>query len=64
MSRVIRIRRNSKHAEIAVPRGGAEPNDEIKLQLIAWLVSDLGRRLGVEEIEFAYEPEDRTDEKI
>ncbi len=59
---VIRIRRNSKHAEITVPKHPAEPSCEIKLKLIAWLVSDLGPKLGVEEIELAYDPDDGTDE--
>ncbi|HVK86786.1 MAG TPA: hypothetical protein VM513_21850 [Kofleriaceae bacterium] len=58
---VIRIKRHPKHAAITVPNREVEPTDEIKLRLIAWLVSDIGRRVDVEEIELCYEPDDRTD---
>lgn len=59
---VIRIRRNSRHAEIMVPKHQAEPSCETKLKLIAWLVSDLGEKLGVGEIELTYETEEGTGE--
>lgn len=55
---VIRIRLSQNHAAITVPGRQIEPSYDVKLHLIAWLVSDLGRELGVEEIELAYELED------
>ena len=32
-----------------------EPSDEAKLRFAAWLISDVVRKLGVEEVELAYD---------
>lgn len=58
---VIRIKRNPKHAEITVPADVVEPSDEVKLTMIAWLVSTFGRKVGVEKIEIVFDP-DESDE--
>ena len=34
-----------------------EPSDEQKLVMIAWLVSDLARKLAVHEIELVFNPD-------
>ena len=51
MAVLIRIRRNAHGATITIPKDRPEPNDADKLRLIAMLVSDLGRRLDIEEFE-------------
>lgn len=54
----IRIKNDPKHAIISVSEE-IEPSDEVKLRLIAWLVSGVARKLGVREIELAYESDEQ-----
>lgn len=57
---VIRIKRGRVIVAV-VPSDAREPSDESKLQMIAWLVSDVSRKLGVEEFELVFDPDARPD---
>jgi hypothetical protein len=50
----IRIKNEPRRAVITVPQQAAL-SDDIKLRLIAWLVSDIARKLDVGEIELDYD---------